>query len=108
MILAQFMSPKNSAVRQTPLFDSGRIALLVLLVAAIIILFNGGIQVGSANHTGLMPVVRRILDPTYLPDDFGILLRYYHHRPFAYLVTLFTALLGEDRSEEHTSELQSR
>ena len=92
------MSPKNSSVRQTPLLDSGRIAILVLLVAAIIILFNGGIQVGTANHTGLMPVVRRILDPAYLPDDFGILLRYYHHRPFAYLVALFTAFLGEDRA----------
>ena len=90
------MSPKNSAEQQTLLFDSGRITLLVLLVAALIILFNGGIQVGTANHTGLLPVVRRILDPTYLPEDFGILLRYYHHRPFAYLVAVFVAPLGED------------
>ncbi len=59
---------------------------------------NGGISVGSSNHVGLLPVVRRILDPNYLPGDFNIALRFYHHRAFAYLVAGGSSLLGEDRA----------
>ncbi|MGH9801887.1 MAG: hypothetical protein ACRD82_16115, partial [Blastocatellia bacterium] len=59
---------------------------------------NGGIGVGSSNHVGLLPVVRRILDPNYLPGDFNIALRFYHHRAFAYLVAGGSSLLGEDRA----------
>jgi len=59
---------------------------------------NGGIGVGGSNHVGLLPVVRRILDPNYLPGDFNIALRFYHHRAFAYLVAGGSALLGEDRA----------
>lgn len=69
----------------------------ILSVTALIIIFNGGIGVGTSNHVGLVPVVRRILDPNYLPGDFSISLRFYHHRVFAYLVAAFVALLGEDR-----------
>ena len=46
----------------------------------------------------MLPVVRRILDPNYLPGDFNIALRFYHHRAFAYLVAGGSALLGEDRA----------
>ncbi len=59
---------------------------------------NGGIGVGASNHVGLLPVVRRILNPNYLPGDFNIALRFYHHRAFAYLVAGGSALLGEDRA----------
>jgi hypothetical protein len=67
-------------------------------VAAMIIVFNGGIRVGFSNHTGLLPVVRRILDPTYLPNDFNIQLRLYHHRIFAYWIAGLTKFLGEDNA----------
>lgn len=92
------MTLKPTAARPSPFLAHLSAVLSVLSVAALIILFNGGVQVGTANHTGLMPVVRRILDPGYLPEDFGILLRYYHHRPFAYLVAAFTGLVGEDNA----------
>jgi hypothetical protein len=59
---------------------------------------QGGISVGFENHAGLLPVVRRILNPAYLPNDFGIALRYYHHRAFAYLVAGCALLFGEDRA----------
>ena len=58
-------------------------ALCVAGVALLIIIFNGGIGVGGSNHVGLLPVVRRLLDPHYLPGDFSISLRLYHHRVFA-------------------------
>lgn len=67
-------------------------------IAWSIIVFNGGIDVGGANHVALLPFVRRLLDPGYLPGDFGISLRLYHHRVFAYLVAWCSAALGEDRA----------
>ncbi len=70
----------------------------IFAVAVTMIYFNGGIAVGSSNHVGLLPVVRRILDPNYLPGDFNIALRFYHHRAFAYLVAGGSALIGEDRA----------
>lgn len=72
--------------------------LSIVSVAAGMIYCNGGIGIGSSNHVGLLPVVRRILDPNYLPGDFNIALRFYHHRAFAYLVAGGSALLGEDRA----------
>ena len=57
--------------------------IAILVVAALFVIFNGGIAVGSGNHVGLLPVVRRLLDPGYLPGDFNIELRLYHHRVFA-------------------------
>jgi hypothetical protein len=72
--------------------------LLILLIAALIVIFNGGISVGLSNHAGLLPVVRRILDSNYLPGDFGIEVRFYHHRVFAYFVAGFSAVLGEDNA----------
>ncbi|MBL8187935.1 MAG: hypothetical protein JNK38_08005 [Acidobacteria bacterium] len=72
--------------------------LSIFAVAVGMIYCNGGIGIGSSNHVGLLPVVRRILDPNYLPGDFNIALRFYHHRAFAYLVAGGSALLGEDRA----------
>jgi hypothetical protein len=72
--------------------------LAILFVAGLLIVFNGGIRVGFSNHTGLLPVVRHMLDANYLPDNFGISLRLFHHRSFAYLVALFTRLFGEDNA----------
>jgi hypothetical protein len=57
--------------------------------------FNGGIRLGFSNHTGLMPVVRRMLDPNYLPGDFSIQMRLYHHRVFATIVAGLTTVFGE-------------
>lgn len=70
----------------------------IFTVAGAMIYCNGGIGVGASNHVGLLPVVRRILNPNYLPGDFNIALRFYHHRAFAYLVAGGSALLGEDRA----------
>ncbi|MEW6444363.1 MAG: DUF6798 domain-containing protein [bacterium] len=69
---------------------------LVLWVTALMVLFNGGITIGYRNHAALLPVVRRILDADYLPQDFGIALRLYHHRFFAEIVAGGSKLLGED------------
>jgi hypothetical protein len=73
-------------------------ALCVVGIALLFIIFNGGIDVGFSNHTNLLPVVRRILNPDYLPGDFGITLRFYHHRVFAYLIAGCATLWGEDRA----------
>ena len=71
-------------------------AWCIVAVAVICTTFNGGISVGASNHAGLLPVVRRILDPNYLPNDFNVGLRLYHHRTFAYLLAGLSKLLGED------------
>lgn len=73
--------------------------LISIFVAAVAMIYcNGGIGVGASNHVGLLPVVRRILNPNYLPGDFNITLRFYHHRAFAYVIAGGSALLGEDRA----------
>ncbi len=69
----------------------------VAVIAALCTAFNGGLSVGASNHTGLLPVVRRLLDPAYLPGDFNIGLRLYHHRVFAWLIAGAASLLGETR-----------
>jgi hypothetical protein len=78
-----------------------RTLLAILCITAITILiisFNGGISVGGSNHFGQIPVVRRALDPNYLPGDFNIEIRQYHHRVFTLLVAGTALLLGEERS----------
>lgn len=72
------------------------IAIAVTLVTMAIISFNGGISVGASNHFGQLPVVRRLLDPAYLPGDFSIELRLYHHRVYSYLIAGLTLAFGED------------
>jgi hypothetical protein len=75
--------------------------LTVFCIAAITVLvisFNGGVSVGASNHFGQLPVVRRVLDPNYLPGDFSVEIRRHHHRVFTYLIAGFSAALGEDRA----------
>ena len=74
-----------------------RAAAAILSVAVLIVFSNGGINIGSNNHVGMLPVVRRILDPNYLTGDFGITLRLYHHRVFANLIAGLARIVGEDR-----------
>lgn len=71
-------------------------ATAILFVAAALIAFNDGIAVGTSNHVGLLPVVRRLLNPHYLPGDFSIELRLYHHRVFARTLALLATFAGED------------
>ncbi len=70
----------------------------IAVVTVLIISFNGGVSVGASNHFGQLPVVRRVLDPGYLPGDFSIELRRHHHRVFTYLIAGFSSALGEDRA----------
>jgi hypothetical protein len=75
--------------------------LAIVCIAAVTILiisFNGGVSVGASNHFGQLPVVRRVLDPGYLPGDFSIEIRRHHHRVFTYLIAGFSSALGEDRA----------
>lgn len=72
-------------------------AASIAVIAALCTAFNGGISIGASNHSGLLPVVRRLLDPNYLPNDFNISLRLYHHRVFAGLLAGASSLLGETR-----------
>ena len=73
-------------------------ATAILFVGAALIAFNGGIAVGSSNHVGLLPVVRRLVNPAYLPGDFSIELRLYHHRVFARILAILTTVAGEDNA----------
>ncbi|MGE0128720.1 MAG: DUF6798 domain-containing protein [Blastocatellales bacterium] len=70
----------------------------IAAVTVLIISFNGGVSVGASNHFGQLPVVRRALDPNYLPGDFIIEIRQYHHRVFTRLIAAFSLALGEDRA----------
>ena len=70
--------------------------LCIAAVTIAIISFNGGVGVGGSNHFGQLPVVRRALDPNYLPGDFSIEIRQYHHRVFTHLVSTLSLAMGED------------
>jgi hypothetical protein len=72
--------------------------VVVIGIAFLMIVFAGGIDVGYSNHVGILPVVRRILDPSYLPGDFNIAMRLYHHREFADLIAVLSSAVGEDRA----------
>jgi hypothetical protein len=72
--------------------------ICITAVTILIISFNGGISVGGSNHFGQIPVVRRALDPNYLPGDFNIEIRQYHHRVFTWLIAGAASIIGEDRS----------
>ena len=96
-----------NAIESTPIETSAAVsdrlarralaAACIVASAALLVAMNGGISVAASNHAGLLPVARRILDPNYLPGDFNIQLRLYHHRMFAYLLAGLSALLGEER-----------
>ncbi|HKQ78461.1 MAG TPA: DUF6798 domain-containing protein [Blastocatellia bacterium] len=72
--------------------------LCIVAVTILIISFNGGVSVGGSNHFGQLPVVRRALDPNYLPGDFTIEIRQYHHRVFTHLIAGLSRAMGEDRA----------
>jgi hypothetical protein len=72
--------------------------LLVVALAEFAIALQGGVQIGAGNHAGLLPLVQRLLDPGYLPGDFGIDLRQHHHRVFALVVAALARLLDLDTS----------
>lgn len=90
-------SPKIPPTQEQPTFDWLSI-LCVAGVALLLTISSGGIGIGTSNHVGLLPVVRRILDPNYLPGDFGIAVRYYHHRVFAYLIAALSMSIGENNA----------
>lgn len=64
--------------------------------ALLTIALDRGIRLGSENHAGLLPVMRRMLDPAYLPGDFGISIRLHHHHTFTWLAAMLAGVLGED------------
>jgi hypothetical protein len=68
----------------------------VIGVGMLLLVCQDGIGIGYSNHTGLIPVVRRLLDPQYLPGDFGIATRLFHHRPYAEAVAALARFVGED------------
>jgi hypothetical protein len=85
-------------VERVSISTAVRATVCIAAVAILISSFNGGVSVGESNHAGQIPVVRRALDPSYLPGDFNIEIRQYHHRVFTWLVAGFASALGEDRS----------
>src|SRR5690242_9628760 len=87
---------ETSLSRQGYFLSVGATIFCIFLVAALLIICNGGIRIGFSNHTGLLPVVHRLLDANYLPNNFNIQLRLYHHRTFAMLIAGLTKLFGED------------
>lgn len=91
------ISPFHSKARTRSRMTLLLTLLCIVVVTMLCIGFNGGIATGSSNHVGLLPVVRRLIDPNYLPGDFNISLRLYHHRVFAWLIVGLTKLLGEER-----------
>ncbi|HEY6941597.1 DUF6798 domain-containing protein [Dokdonella sp.] len=60
------------------------------------IALDHGIRLGSENHAGLLPVMRRILDPGYLPGDFGISIRLHHHHTFTWAAAMLASVIGEN------------
>lgn len=85
-------------VRTLTITDRAIAVCAVIASAITLVTFNGGINIGSSNHVGLLPVVRRLLDPNYLPGDFGVELRLYHHRVFAYLLSSLSTMFGEEHA----------
>lgn len=70
----------------------------IAVCVALTIALDGGVQIARENHAGLLPVVRRLLDPSHLPGDFGIELRAHHHRVFAWMVAWLSSWMGETRA----------
>jgi hypothetical protein len=73
-----------------------RLAGAVIGVGMLLLVCQDGIGIGYSNHSGLIPVVRRLIDPQYLPGDFGIATRLFHHRPYAEAVAALARFVGED------------
>lgn len=69
---------------------------MVAVCTLLAIALDHGILLNSENHAGLLPVVRRILDPNYLSGDFGISIRLHHHHAFTWLVAMLSLIFGEN------------
>jgi len=68
---------------------------MVAACTAFSIAIDHGIHVGNENHAGLLPVMRRLSDPAYLPGDFGISIRLHHHHVFSWVAAMLARPLGE-------------
>lgn len=89
----------HSAARSRISWQALASALTMIAVCvALTIALDQGIQIGRENHAGMLPVVRRLLDATYLPGDFGIEIRMHHHRVFAILVATLARFIGEQNA----------
>ena len=74
---------------------TARAAAMVAACSVLAIALDHGIRLGSENHAGLLPVMRRLLDPAYLPGDFGISIRLHHHHVFTWIAAMLAGALGE-------------
>ncbi len=89
----------SSIDRSGPASARPRMFAATAMIAACTVLtiaLDRGIRLGSENHAGLLPVVRRILDPAYLHGDFGISIRLHHHHVFSWIVAMLARPLGEN------------
>lgn len=92
------MQKVNKELKRVSISTAILTIVCITAVTILIISFNGGVSVGGSNHFGQLPVARRALDPNYLPGDFTIEIRQFHHRVFTYLIAAFSLALGEDRA----------
>jgi hypothetical protein len=82
--------------RTSAWIGAARLLCMALACALLAIALDHGIRLGSENHAGLLPVMRRIVDPGYLPGDFGISLRLHHHHVFTWIAAMLSIPLGEN------------
>jgi hypothetical protein len=88
--------PHDSNPGRTRASDALRASGMVAACTALAIALDHGIHLGSENHAGLLPVMRRILDPAYLPGDFGISIRFHHHHVFTWIAAMLAIPFGEN------------
>ena len=88
--------PHDSNPGRTRASDVLRASGMVSACTALAIALDRGIHLGSENHAGLLPVMRRILDPGYLPGDFGISIRFHHHHVFTWVAAMLSIPFGEN------------
>lgn len=88
--------PHASNPGRTRASDALRASGMVAACTALAIALDHGIHLGSENHAGLLPVMRRILDPGYLPGDFGISIRFHHHHVFTWIAAMLSIPFGEN------------
>lgn len=72
-----------------------KIILSITLGVLFLILANGGIKIGYTTQVSYLPQVYRILDPTFLQNDFTINSRLTHHFQFNYVTAQLFKIFGE-------------
>lgn len=87
--------PPSLPFERTPARDRLAATAMVAACTVLAIALDHGIRLGSENHAGLLPVMRRLIDPDYLPGDFGIAIRLHHHHVFAWIAAMLAIPLGE-------------